>query len=130
MPRSTADLVVQDEIVYPQTKLFKRIWKYRAFYLMIAPLLTYYILFHYLPMVGIRIAFFDFGLFGIKQTPGYLFGIPIKGFIGLQNFRDLFADSYFRIAFKNTLIISMGNLFLGMVSSLLLALLQIGRAHV
>jgi len=116
-------LALQDEIGYSQTKLFKRIWKYRAFYLMIAPLLTYYLLFHYLPMVGIRIAFFDFGLFGIKQTPGYLFGIPIKGFIGLQNFRDLFADSYFWVAFKNTLVISLGNLFLGMVSSLLIALL-------
>lgn len=112
MPKATAAVSVRSGMVYsPNSSLARRIWKYKVFYLMILPMLVYYVLFHYLPMIGVRIAFYDFGLFGIK------------GFIGLRNFQDLFADPYFWTAFRNTLVISMANLFLGMVSSLLLALL-------
>ena len=40
--------------------------KYRALYLMLAPAVLFYFLFHYVPMYGVRIAFYDFGIFGIK----------------------------------------------------------------
>ena len=78
---------------------------------MLAPAILFYILFHYVPMYGVRIAFYDYGIFGIK------------GFIGLENFRYLFASSRFWTAFFNTLIISGANLAIAMVLNVGFALL-------
>jgi putative aldouronate transport system permease protein len=88
-----------------------KIRKFLPFYLMFLPVLVYYILFHYLPMYGLKIAFYDYGLFGVK------------GFIGLQNFQDLLTNPKFWEAFRNTLVISGGNLVLGMTIALILSLL-------
>ncbi len=60
-------------------------------------MLVYLVLFKYIPMYGVTLAFkkFNFSL-GIMQSP----------FIGLENFRDIFRNPNFWIAFKNTLIIA------------------------
>jgi putative aldouronate transport system permease protein len=89
-----------------------KVRKFLPFYLMFLPVLVYYILFHYLPMYGLKIAFYDYGLFGVK------------GFIGLQNFQDLLTNPKFWEAFRNTLVISGGNLVLGMIFALMLSLLM------
>lgn len=50
-------------------------------YLLFLPILIYYILFHYLPMGGLAIAFEDFKpRLGIFKSP----------FVGLQNFNSFF----------------------------------------
>jgi putative aldouronate transport system permease protein len=86
----------------------KRFW---PFYLFILPGLVYFAIFHYWPMYGIRIAFYDYGYFGIKR------------FIGLDNFRELFRSVYFARAFRNTVIISGGQTLLGITAAIVLSLL-------
>ena len=69
----------------------------RSLYLLMIPVVLYYLLFHYLPMYGAIMAFQDFspmrGLFG-------------SDFVGFQNFLDFFDSYYFWRIFGNTLIIS------------------------
>lgn len=92
-------------------ELWKRIAKYRSYYLMLAPAIVFYILFHYVPMYGVRIAFYEYGIMGIKE------------FIGFENYRYLFASSRFFIAFRNTLVISGVNLLFAMLLNIGVALL-------
>jgi putative aldouronate transport system permease protein len=93
------------------TSIGRRIKRYWPFYLFILPGIAYFAIFRYWPIYGIRIAFYDFGYFGIKQ------------FIGLQNFRELFNSVYFARAFRNTIIISGGQAFLGLSAAIVLSLL-------
>ncbi len=92
-------------------KKLRLIKKYFPFYFLFLPALTIYVLFHYYPLWGIRIAFYEYGIFGIKY------------FKGFENFVELFQSEVFWNAFNNTLIISGTNLVLGMLCSILLALL-------
>ena len=78
---------------------------------MAIPVFTIIILFKYLPMYGIRFAFYEYGLFGIKE------------FIGLENFRRLLVNERFWNAFNNTLILSAYNIISGMLCSIIIALL-------
>jgi putative aldouronate transport system permease protein len=91
--------------------LLKRVNKYKAFYLMFLPVFIFLLLFHYWPMYGIRIAFYEYGIFGIKD------------FIGLENFRTLFSDPQFFRAFRNTIVISMLKLLTGTFATIVFALL-------
>jgi putative aldouronate transport system permease protein len=93
------------------TSLKNRIYKYRYFYIMFLPVFILFVIFNYIPMIGIGIAFFDWGLFGPNE------------FVGLGNFKELFTSSGFWNAFTNTLILSMSNLVLSMIFSVGLALL-------
>lgn len=66
-------------------------------YLLFLPILIYYILFHYLPMGGLAIAFEDFKpRLGIFKSP----------FVGLQNFNSFFNSVFFKQLFVNTLTLS------------------------
>ncbi|MEN8905614.1 MAG: ABC transporter permease subunit [Clostridiales bacterium] len=94
-----------------QSLIVKRLYKYRYFYLMLLPTIIFFVIFHYLPMLGIAYSFFDMGIFGDLE------------FIGLDNFQRLFETSDFWIAFKNTLILSLFNIFLNMVITVGFALL-------
>lgn len=85
--------------------------KFLPFYIMFLPAFLIYICFHYLPMWGVRIAFYEYGIFGIKY------------FQGLANFIDLFSNENFWNAFWNTLSISGVNLILSMICSVILSLL-------
>ena len=66
-------------------------------YLLLLPGLVYLILFKYLPMYGITIAFQDFDVFK---------GISGSTWIGWTNFKKMFADPEFYQVFRNTLLIS------------------------
>lgn len=86
----------------------------RYFYLLLLPGLVYYIIFHYVPMYGIVIAFKDFNF---KK------GILGSDWIGLENFRYLFQLDEFWNVFKNSLILSMLRLFASFPASIILALM-------
>ena len=62
-------------------KDMKRNWKR---YLLVLPLIMFYVVFAYLPMSGILMAFSDY-----KPKFG-IFGSLIKRFVGLENFTDFF----------------------------------------
>lgn len=83
-------------------------------YLLFLPVLIYFLIFNYLPMFGIVMAFQDF-----KATKGY-FG---STFVGLQNFIDFFTNSSFEIILRNTLVISFLGLCIGFPLSIVFALL-------
>jgi putative aldouronate transport system permease protein len=83
-------------------------------YLLSIPVVAYYILIHYVPMYGIQIAFKDFS--------------PMKGifgsdWIGFDNFKRFLTDRVFQRAFKNTILLSVYDLFWGFPAPIILALL-------
>ena len=55
----------------------KKIWKQKELYLLVLPVLLYYLLFHYKPMYGLIIAFMDY-------SPRR--GISGSDWVGLQHF--------------------------------------------
>jgi putative aldouronate transport system permease protein len=77
----------------------KAYWK-RAFpiYLMILPGLLYFIIFKYIPMFGISIAFMKYSPFK---------GITASEWVGLHYFRRLFAEGDFLLLLKNTLLLNL-----------------------
>ncbi len=86
----------------------------RALYLMLLPGFIYFILFKYLPMYGIVIAFKDFDIFrGIWQSD----------WVGLENFRRVFDSPDFWNIFRNTILISLYKIIFGFPAPILLALL-------
>ncbi len=77
--------------------LWRAIKKYKYFYLMLAPVLAWYIIFCYGPMYGVLTAFQDYSMSrGVFRSP----------FVGLEHFRTLFADTLFWRAFRNSVIIA------------------------
>lgn len=89
----------------------RRHWPY---YLMILPALSYYFVFHYLPMTGIVMAFENY-----RPRLG-IFGSP---WVGLENFRTFFSSYYFTRLLGNTLIISFLDILVSFPAAILFALL-------
>ncbi|MGN0742996.1 MAG: sugar ABC transporter permease, partial [Candidatus Fimadaptatus sp.] len=89
-------------------------WKDKMFYLMLLPGIVYFIIFHYVPMYGVQIAFRNY-----KMKLGF-FGSP---WVGLDNFEKLFRDPGFLTALNNTIIISLLKIAIGFPAPILLALM-------
>lgn len=102
-------------------KLFSRVFEYRQFYIMLLPAMLFYLIFSYIPMYGITLAFKEF-----NYAQGIL-GSPWNNF---ENFRKLFSNADFWLAFKNTLIISLGRLVFEFPVPIILSLLlnEIGKS--
>ncbi|WP_020617919.1 ABC transporter permease [Paenibacillus daejeonensis] len=90
------------------------LWKYRWFYLMMLPGLLYYLIYHYLPMGGLVIAFKDYSLGK---------GIWGSEWVGLANFKEVFNSPEFPRLMRNTLLISVYRILFSMVPDLLFALI-------
>jgi putative aldouronate transport system permease protein len=83
-------------------------------YIMMIPVLIYYVVFHYAPMYGALIAFKDYS--------------PMKGivgseWVGLKHFYDFFSSYYFWRILKNTIVISFYSLVFEFPAPIILALL-------
>lgn len=83
-------------------------------YLMILPGLVYLILFKYIPMYGVTIAFRDYSL---------ATGFENAKWVGFDHFVNLFSRSAFQRALGNNIIISIGKLLFGFPFPILLSLL-------
>lgn len=80
---------------FSQVKKDFRLHKY--LYIMILPVILYYLVFSYLPMAGILMAFQDFNMAkGVWASP----------WVGLQNFLDFFNSPYFTRVTFNTIILN------------------------
>ena len=91
------------------------LYRYRYLYLFFAlPLLLYYIVFKYVPLYGLQIAFKDYR---ITKT---IWECP---WVGFEHFQDFFSSIYFFRTLKNTLIISCLNLVFGFPAPIIFALL-------
>lgn len=84
-------------------------------YLMFLPVLAYYVIFRYLPMVGsFVIGLTDYDIFK---------GFNSSTFIGLANFKDFLNDIYFWRLIRNTVAINLLNLAFAFPAPIVLALL-------
>lgn len=83
-------------------------------YLIFLPVLVYFVIFNYLPMFGVTMAFQDF-----NAQKGFLG----SEFVGMQNFVDFFTHPSFISILRNTFVISLLGLVVGMPSSIVFALL-------
>ncbi len=83
-------------------------------YLLVVPVLLFYILFCYKPMYGAIIAFKRY------STGDGIWGSP---WVGFQNFIDLFQSADFFRILKNTVVISVTSIILGFPAPIILALL-------
>ena len=89
-------------------------------YIMMLPALLYMIIFNYLPMTGLYMAFTDFSPFNGDTILECVFGSP---FAGLKYFKKLFTGPDFWTLFRNTLSISLANLFFAFPAPIILALI-------
>ncbi len=92
-------------------KDFRQYW---VLYLMFLPILGYIILFGYVPMVGVSMAFMDF-----RPRLGYLG----SDFVGFANFTRFFSSPSFWKIVRNTFSINLLDLFLGFPTPIIFALL-------
>lgn len=86
----------------------------RNLYLLVLPVLAFYIIFHYKPMYGAIIAFKDY-------SPGL--GIAKSPWVGFSNFTRFFTGPYFGRLIRNTLLLSLYNLVFGFPAPIVLALM-------
>lgn len=83
-------------------------------YIMVLPVIAYYIIFHYVPMYGVTIAFKEYSpRLGILGSP----------WVGLKHVQSFLTSPYFGRVFLNTLNISLWSLVVGFPAPIILALL-------
>ena len=97
--------------------LLSTLFQYRYFYLILIPAIAYYIIFAYVPMYGSILAFKDF------DVRGGILGSPWTTHNGFGHFYDMFRNSDFNSALRNTVLISVGRLVIEFPLPILLALL-------
>lgn len=101
--------------VKPKASFWQLCVKQRTLIAMVSIPVIIKILFAYLPLVGWTMAFQDF-----KPAKGLVFG---QEWVGLEKFKFLFSDNIFLLDIRNTLVMSVINLVLGFITSILLAIL-------
>ena len=95
--------------------------KYRHLFFMFIPAILYYIVFHYMPLYGVQIAFKDYK---------FLKGISGSAWIGLTHFETLFNTPSFKEVFKNTIFISFYKFIFGFPAPIIFALLLNELTHI
>ncbi len=95
-------------------QLRKDVKKNWILYVMILPVVVYYIIFSYVPMYGIQIAFKDYS---IKK------GMWGSAWVGTEHFRRFFSSYNFLQLLRNTLEISVYSLLIGFPIPIIFALL-------
>jgi putative aldouronate transport system permease protein len=116
-PATTLGRVRAGTVAPPRDSVWQRIWRDRVMLLFIAPGVLYFLLFHYLPLLGYIIAFEDYLPFlGFFDSP----------FVGFANFAAMFSDAAFWQAFTNTIIISLLQIVFYFPAPICLALLLHG----
>ncbi|MCC8101063.1 MAG: ABC transporter permease subunit [Clostridiales bacterium] len=91
-----------------------RLWRDKWLYLMLVPVILYFIVFKYAPMFGIVMAFQDYNIFQ---------GITGSEFVGLKVFKTIFSKQQFWNSIRNTLLLNLGTLVVNFPLTIILALL-------
>lgn len=81
---------------------WKQIKRFKFLYLLLLPATVLVIIFAYVPMTGIKMAFQDYNIYDPSAST----------FVGLQNFKDIFSIRECIDGIKNTVIISLLSLFI------------------
>lgn len=115
--------ILKNEPGPPKPAVDKSSFKYRSLrdlrinkhvYLMLLPVVAYYIVFYYVPMYGLQIAFKDYSV-GL--------GMWNSEWVGFRHFESFFESYYFWRLLRNTLLLSFYELLFGFPASIILALL-------
>lgn len=77
--------------------LGRSIYNHRWLYVLLAPGVIYFLVFHYAPIYFVSAAFKDYNIFR---------GLAESEWVGLKHFKNLFLRPFFLISLRNTLIIS------------------------
>ncbi|MFR9231726.1 MAG: ABC transporter permease [Eisenbergiella massiliensis] len=93
--------------------LWEDLRKHKGLYLMLLPIVIFYLVFCYYPMYGAQIAFRDFLQSWDRGSP----------WVGLKHFKEFFNSVYFGRLIRNTLGINLKNLVFGFPAPILLALM-------
>ena len=93
---------------------WRRVIRDRHLYLLLVPVLAYYVIFHFVPMYGVLISFTDYNIFS---------GLRGSEWVGLDNFRLMFQNDEFFLVLRNTLMLNVISLFVAFPAPLILALL-------
>lgn len=95
-------------------KKLRKIWRDKYLYLMLVPVIAYYLIFCYAPMYGVTIAFQDYNMFA---------GVLGSEWVGFENFRRIFSTGDFYIVLRNTLGLNLLSLVFGFPGPIIMALL-------
>ncbi|WP_436241253.1 ABC transporter permease [Paenibacillus sp. LjRoot56] len=96
------------------THVWKTFLRYKWLYLLMVPGIAYYIIYHYVPMFGLVIAFKKYNL---------MKGLWGSEWVGFDNFRTIFASPEFPSLVRNTLLISVYRILFNMLPDVMLALI-------
>lgn len=97
----------------PWKQLKKDIYRARAIYLMILPVVVWFLLFQYWPMTWLSISFFDYNLY---------LGFVGSKFVGFQNFIKFFTAMDFWRLMRNVLLLNFYALLVGFPAPIIFAL--------
>lgn len=99
----------------PFAERLRQDWrKNYSLYILVLPVIAFYLIFCYRPMYGILMAFQDFNFrAGIAESP----------WVGTKHFMRFFADPYFVRNIRNTINISFASILFGFPAPIILALL-------
>lgn len=100
--------------VVSKNKKWKQLKNDRLIYLMLVPVVAWYVLFAYVPMGGITLAFRQFR---------YDTGLWKSPWVGFEHFTEMFSEKDFWIALKNTILFSLGKLAFHFPTPIILAIL-------
>ena len=81
----------------PRSKFWSDVVRDKHLYLMLLPFLLYYILFHYVPMYGLKMAFQNYKPF---------LGMAKSEFVGFEHFINFFSSPYAYRVIRNSLLIN------------------------
>ena len=95
-------------------KKLKKFYDQRQLHWMVLPGVAFMIVFNYIPIYGIIIAFKNYTIVDTVSSAPW---------VGLENFRIIMEDSFFWEAVRNTLAISLMKLFLGFAIPIILAVM-------
>ena len=88
--------------------------RYKYLYLMLAFPFAVYIVFRYAPLTGLQVAFKDYNIFkGMWQSP----------WAGFKYFNEVFSNTKFWLALKNTVLLNLWDLIFGFPVPIILAIM-------
>jgi putative aldouronate transport system permease protein len=96
---------------------FNKLKRSKQLLIIFSPVIIYYIIFHYLPMMGMLIAFKDFKGFS------NLYEFLTQNWVGLKWFKEFFSSVYFFRLLRNTFLISFYSIIWGFPIPIIFALL-------
>lgn len=104
-------------------ELAGKLGKQKVLLLLLMPAVIYFVIFNYIPMYGVLIAFKNFRMTEGQSFMGAVMASPWAGSMGLDHFRAFINGPYFWQLLKNTFLLGFYSLLFGFPVPILFALL-------